>query len=70
MAPPYCMPAEIKDVERFIELSELADYCLVKRSEDVVKLKLRTRRRLYTLKVKPEDAEEIISRLACEIREI
>jgi len=64
------LPAEVTDVERFVKLSERAEYCLVKRGRNVVKLKLRTARRLYTLKVKPEDAEGILSRIGCEIREI
>ncbi len=61
------MPAEVKDVEEFIRISERADYCVVKRTGDVVKLKLRTPRRLYTLKVSPEEADAIISRLKCEV---
>lgn len=64
------MPAEIFDQDRFIEISERAEYCAVKRLKDVVKLKLRTARRLYTLKVEPVKAEELIKKLQCEIREI
>jgi hypothetical protein len=64
------MPSEILDVEKFVTMSERADYCFVKRLKDVVKLKLRTARQLYTLKVEPPKAEEIIKRLQCEIREI
>ncbi|MEM3626626.1 MAG: 50S ribosomal protein L38e [Candidatus Bathyarchaeia archaeon] len=64
------MPSEIFDVEKFIEMSGRAEYCAVKRSEEFVKLKLRTSRRLYTLKVEPAKAEEIIKRLQCEIREL
>lgn len=64
------MPAEIFDQDRFVEISERADYCAVKRLKDVVKLKLRTVRRLYTLKVEPAKAEELIKKLQCEIREI
>ncbi len=63
------MPAEVFDPEEFIRISERAYYCIVKRSGDVVKLKLRTPRRLYTLKVKPEEADAIISRLRCEVAE-
>ena len=46
------MPKEIRDVEEFIRLSEKAEYCLVKKAkkEDTVKLKIRTKRYLYTLK--------------------
>jgi len=63
------MPSEILDPEKFIEISERADYCLVKRLEDVVKLKLRTASRLYTLKIAPMKAEEMIKKLQCEVRE-
>ncbi|MGQ9551984.1 MAG: hypothetical protein ACUVUE_06100 [Candidatus Bathycorpusculaceae bacterium] len=64
------MPSEIFDVEKFVEMSGRAEYCSVKRLKEVVKLKLRTPRRLYTLKVEPGRAEEVIKRLQCEIREI
>ncbi|MBC7130987.1 50S ribosomal protein L38e [Candidatus Bathyarchaeota archaeon] len=63
------MPTEIFDVDQFVGISERAKYCIVKRLKDVVKLKLRTPRMLYTLKVEPSKAEEIIKRLKCEIRE-
>ncbi|MDH5459886.1 MAG: 50S ribosomal protein L38e [Candidatus Bathyarchaeota archaeon] len=64
------MPSEIFDSEKFVEISERAEYCAVKRLKEIVKLKLRTARRLYTLKVEPTKAEEIIKKLRCEIREI
>ncbi|RLI12985.1 hypothetical protein DRO35_01575 [Candidatus Bathyarchaeota archaeon] len=64
------MPTEIKDMNRFIEISRGARYCLVKRLKGVVKLKLRTRRMLYTLKVKPPQVDEILKKINCEIREI
>jgi large subunit ribosomal protein L38e len=64
------MPTEIFDAEKFVEISERADYCAIKRLEKIVKLKLRTSKQLYTLKVKPSEAEEIIKKLRCEIREV
>jgi hypothetical protein len=64
------MPSEIFEPEKFIEISGRAEYCDVKRLKDVVKLKLRTPRMLYTLKVEPLKAEEVIKKLQCEIREI
>jgi ferritin-like protein len=64
------VPSEIFDSEKFIEISGRAEYCAVKRLKDVVKLKIRTPKRLYTLKVEPAKAEEVIKRLQCEIREI
>jgi hypothetical protein len=68
--PVKTMPCEVFDAENFAKISERAEYCLVKRLKDVVKLKLRTSKKLYTLKVEPAKAEEIIKRLQCEIREI
>jgi ferritin-like protein len=64
------VPLEIHDSERFIEISSNADYCAVKKLQGVVKLKLRTAHKLYTLKIEPLKAEEIIKKLQCEIREI
>ena len=64
------MPSEIVDAEEFVTLSGRGEYCLIKRSRDVVKLKLRTISRLYTLKIEPIRAEEIIKKLQCEIREV
>ena len=64
------VPAEIVDAEKFVSTSERAEYCSVKRMKDSVKLKLRTPSKLYTLKIEPLKAEEIIKKLQCEIREI
>ena len=64
------MPVEIFDVDKFIEIAERAEYCNIKRLEREVKLKLRTPKHLYTLKVNPTKAEEIVKKLRCEIREI
>lgn len=64
------MPAEIFDPDEFVEISERAEYCAVKRLRDVVKLKLRTASRLYTIRVKPVNAEELIKKLRCEIVEV
>jgi len=64
------MPQEIFDVEKFIETSERAEYCNIKRLRRIVKLKLRTPKKLVTLKVDPTKAEEIVKKLRCEIREV
>lgn len=64
------MPQEIFDSEVFIQVAERADYCSIKRLKRTVKLKLRTPKCLYTLKVSPAEAEEIIKKLSCEIREV
>ncbi len=58
------------DVDKFVELSGHAQFCAVKRLKDVVKLKIRTSKQLYTLKIQPLKAEEVIKKLQCEIREI
>jgi ferritin-like protein len=64
------MPEEIFDVDKFVQLSERAEYCAVKRLKKVVKLKLRTPKKLFTLKVDPPMAEGVVKRLRCEIREV
>ena len=64
------MPAEVIDVEKFVALSAKAKHCNVKRLKDVVKLKIRTPSQLYTLKVEPLKADELIKKLKCEIEEV
>ena len=63
------MPEEIHDIERFIDLSKDAKHCLIKRLAGCVKLKLRTRKTLYTLKIDSSKAEEVIKTLKCEVIE-
>ncbi len=64
------MPEEVFDMDKFVEISERAEYCDIKRLKRMVKLKLRTPRKLFTLKVNPTKAEEVVKKLRCEIREI
>jgi hypothetical protein len=63
------MPTEITDVDKFVSMSAKAKYCSVQRLKDSVKLKLRTPRQLYTLKIEPLRVDEIIKKLQCEIHE-
>ena len=63
------MPAEMTDAEEFVRVSERATECRVKRLKDVVKLKLRTQRQLYTLRVDPEKAADLLKQVKCEIIE-
>jgi ferritin-like protein len=63
------MPAQINDVDEFVRISERAEECRVKRLEDVVKLKLRTPGKLYTIKLNAEQAAEVLRRVKCEIIE-
>jgi hypothetical protein len=64
------MPTEITDADKFVALSAKAKGCNVKRLKDTVKLKLHTPTQLYTLKVEPLKADELIKKLKCEIEEI
>jgi hypothetical protein len=63
------MPSEITDVDKFVAMSAKAKKCQVKRLKETVKLKLRTPGQLYTLKIEPLRADEIIKKLQCEIIE-
>jgi len=64
------MPRELFDPDEFMEIMERAIECRVKRKGDVVKLKLRTKHMLYTLKVSPEEAEVILSRVTVPVVEV
>jgi ferritin-like protein len=63
------MPAEITDTDEFVRVSERANECRVKRLKDVVKLKLRTPKQLYTIRVDPDKAAEILKQVKCEVIE-
>jgi len=63
------MPAEVSDIEEFVRISERAEECRVKRREDVVKLKLRTPRKLYTIKLDANQAADVLKRVKCEVIE-
>lgn len=64
------MPAEIFNIEEFIKLSDSASECRVKRTKGIVKLKLRTKKRLYTIKLKEDEAEEALKKIKCPIVEV
>ena len=64
------MPIEIFDKDEFVELSENATECHIKKNLDNTKLKLRTKKYLYTIKLDPNDANELVSRLNCSTVEV
>jgi len=64
------MPIEIFDKDEFVELSEDATECYIKKNPDNTKLKLRTQKYLYTIKLDPKDANELVSRLNCSTVEV
>ena len=64
------MPAEITTVEDFAEIAKRASKCLVKKQKDVVKLKLRTKKRLYTYKTDPINADRLLKNITCDIIEL
>ncbi len=64
------MPAEVSSLEDFLAISERARECRVVRLGDVVKLKLRTKRRLYTIKLPASEASEVLSKIKCSIVEV
>ena len=62
------MPKEVKDPEEFIRISERAIECRVAKLEDegVAKVKARTKRYLYTIKIPLSQLEEFIKKLKCQ----
>lgn len=63
------MPAEVVNAEEFVKISERARECRVKRLQDTVKLKLRTASRLYTIRLDPDKAAEVLKLIKCEVIE-
>jgi large subunit ribosomal protein L38e len=63
------MPKQIYDVEKFLEMSEDAVECRVKRGGEKVKLKLRTSKYLYTIILDPQEAEAVLQQVKCQIVE-
>ncbi len=55
------------DKEKFVEIAKRAIECRVKRieKEGIAKVKARTRRYLYTIKIKLDELEEFLKRLEC-----
>ena len=64
------MPHEIKESKEFLDLSQNAVECRVLRKGDIVKLKLRTHKVLYTYKTSPKEAEELLGKITCSVVEI
>ena len=64
------MPVEVFDKEKFIELSANATECKIKKNIDNTKLKLRTPRYMYTIKLDPVEADELAGKLSCPKTEI
>ncbi|NHJ25374.1 MAG: hypothetical protein EAX89_12405 [Candidatus Lokiarchaeota archaeon] len=64
------LPKEIFDEEKFLELSKFAFHCRVKRLKNSVKLKLRTKKHLYTFKTNPTVADRLLKGVTCEIIEL
>ncbi|MFX0138568.1 MAG: hypothetical protein ACFFDN_33300 [Candidatus Hodarchaeota archaeon] len=64
------MPREIFDEEKFLEISEYAIHCRVKRLKEIVKLKLRTKKTLFTYKTDPATAERLLRNISCDIIEL
>ena len=64
------MPQEIFNTEKFLEVSQQAEECRIKRLRDTVKLKLRTSRQLYTIKLPKAEAEALLGKIKCEKIEV
>lgn len=53
-----------------MELAEKASECRIKRLGDVIKLKLRTTRHLYTIKLEHAEGEELLKKINCPKKEL
>ncbi len=61
------MPIEVYDKEEFIKITERAEECrvVVNEKRNIAKVKARTKRYLYTIKVKPEELDDFLKQLKC-----
>jgi hypothetical protein len=64
------MPKEVFDAEEFLALTEGAPKCVVKRLGDITKLKVRSGRYLYTIKLEASEAEGLLGRIRCPKEEL
>lgn len=67
------MPIEVRSQEEFIRISEKASECRVvrKQKEGIAKIKARTKRYLYTIKIPLDQVDDFLKRLKCQnIKEI
>ena len=62
------MPKEIMKQDEFIKISERASECRVVKleKEGVAKVKARTSRYLYTIKIPLNELEEFLKKLKCQ----
>ena len=62
------MPIEVYDKEEFIAISERAIECRVKKLEDegIAKVKARTKKKLYTIKIKLDELDDFLKKLKCK----
>ncbi len=61
------MPKEITEESEFVEIAKTrASSCRIKRVGDVVKLKLRTPKHLFTFKTTPAKAEDLLKQIEIE----
>ncbi|MBS7619735.1 hypothetical protein KEJ21_03715 [Candidatus Bathyarchaeota archaeon] len=64
------MPSEIFEPEEFLALADKASECRIKRLGDIMKLKLRTSKRLYTIVLDKTEGEEVLSKIKCPKKEV
>ena len=62
------MPVEVTNLELFAEIARRAVECRVKRvrKSNVVKVKARTKRYLYTYKTTEDKLQEVLSKIQCK----
>lgn len=64
------MPKEIFDAEEFLALAEDASKCIVKRLDGETKVKIRTSRYLYTIKLEASEADTLLGKIQCPKEEL
>ncbi len=62
------MPVEVFDREKFKQIAKTAEECRVKKieKEGIAKIKARTKRYLYTIKIKIDELDAFLKELECK----
>ncbi|MEM1702230.1 MAG: 5'-nucleotidase [Desulfurococcaceae archaeon] len=63
------MPVEIKNIDEFIKITERAIECRVVKNtkRNLAKIKARTKRYLYVIKVPLDQLDAVLGKLKCQI---
>ena len=66
----YKIPIEIKSEKELIQIAKNASECKVLRVGDIVKIKIRGPKYLYTFKTDPNSSDSLLKKIPCKVMEL